>query len=193
MPPPGWDGTRQNVHSTLQVSAGVGDGVRSPKVSNMLEQWTSAAHFAPQGKGTYILVLRLAAPAAIAVGKLGTFDFAAGWYLYVGSAFGPGGLRGRLKHHLAPIRKPHWHIDYLRQHASVESVWALAGEPSREHEWAGLLLALPGAVIPVPRFGASDCACRTHLIGFGSAPSSVAFAQQVQSHGDLQRWPVRPS
>lgn len=157
------------------------------RFSHMPEKISPSALFAPQGKGTYILILRLAAPAAITVGKLGRFDFAAGWYAYVGSAFGPGGLRGRLRHHLSPVRKPHWHIDYLRRYAPVESVWALASETSHEHEWAGLLLALPGAFIPVPRFGASDCACRSHLFGFAPVPSSEDFAQQLQAYGDLRR------
>ena len=145
----------------------------------MPEKISPSALFAPQGKGTYILILRLAAPAAITVGKLGTFDFAAGWYAYTGSAFGPGGLRGRLKHHLSPVKTPHWHIDYLRQHASVESVWALAGETSLEHVWAAALARWPGAAIPVPRFGASDCACRSHLFGFAAPPDLSALAPRL--------------
>jgi len=44
----------------------------------------------PTEKGTYILILYLNEPAQFTIGKLGTFDFSAGWYAYVGSAFGPG-------------------------------------------------------------------------------------------------------
>jgi Uri superfamily endonuclease len=124
------------------------------------------------GKGTYVLILQLSQPARLTTGKLGEFDFPAGWYAYVGSAFGPGGLRGRLKHHLAPVTKPHWHIDYLRSAASVREVWYLIGEAICEHQWADTLRSMPGAAIPAPRFGASDCTCETHLIYFAEKPDS---------------------
>ena len=64
--------------------------------------------------GSYILLLYLPLNITLTVGRLGTFDFPAGWYAYVGSAFGAGGLVGRIKHHLQPLENPHWHIDYLR-------------------------------------------------------------------------------
>lgn len=49
--------------------------------------------------GTYALLLKLDKQERITVGKLGTFDLPAGYYLYVGSALGPGGLRARLTRH----------------------------------------------------------------------------------------------
>jgi Uri superfamily endonuclease len=76
--------------------------------------------------GTYVLLLYLAENRTITVGKLGTFDFPMGWYTYIGSAFGAGGLVARLKHHLQPGDRPHWHIDYLRREAQVVEC-ALAG------------------------------------------------------------------
>ncbi len=45
----------------------------------------------PVTRGSYLLVARLAYPAEIAVGRLGTSLFPAGWYAYAGSALGPGG------------------------------------------------------------------------------------------------------
>ena len=45
--------------------------------------------------GTYALLLKLDKQEKITVGKLCTFDFPAGYYLYVGSALGPGGLQAR--------------------------------------------------------------------------------------------------
>jgi Uri superfamily endonuclease len=100
------------------------------------------------------------------VGKLGKFEFQPGYYLYVGSAFGPGGLAGRLKHHVKTSPCPHWHIDYLRREATLVQVWFSEDEIPREHEWANMLQALPGAIIPVNSFGSSDCACRSHLFYF---------------------------
>jgi Uri superfamily endonuclease len=124
----------------------------------------------PSDKGTYILILSLSESGCVTIGKLGTFDFPAGYYAYVGSAFGSGGLRGRLNHHLSPINKPHWHIDYLRQKAHVQEVWYFASQTRYEHQWADALQRLDGASVPIPRFGASDCHCAAHLIHFASKP-----------------------
>ncbi|MCB9456902.1 MAG: GIY-YIG nuclease family protein [Anaerolineaceae bacterium] len=140
----------------------------------------------PTGKGTYILILRLDESAQLTIGKLGTFAFPAGWYAYVGSAFGPGGLRGRLKHHLAPVINPHWHIDYLRQTASTREVWYLVSATVYEHEWAAALASYSRAAIPVPRFGASDCRCETHLIHFSELPDFAEF--QGDTGQPIQRW-----
>lgn len=135
--------------------------------------------------GTYILVLKLDSTHTLTIGRSGTFEFAAGWYTYVGSAFGPGGLRGRLNHHLTPVTRPHWHIDYLRQVAVIEQVWVQSGTTSHEHDWAYVLQCLPEASIPAPRFGASDCRCHTHLCWFAYPPVLHTFPDA------LQPWPVR--
>jgi Uri superfamily endonuclease len=45
------------------------------------------------GKGIYLLELKLNSDSLIKVGKLGLFTFQNGYYYYVGSAFGSGGLR----------------------------------------------------------------------------------------------------
>ena len=63
----------------------------------------------PRGPGTYMLVLRLPKRRRLAVGRLGDFEFPAGYYLYAGSA--QGGLRGRVLRHLRADKKRHWHID----------------------------------------------------------------------------------
>ncbi|MFN3332972.1 MAG: GIY-YIG nuclease family protein, partial [Caldilinea sp.] len=86
---------------------------------------------------------------------------APGWYLYVGSALGSGGLRGRLRHHLRVVRRPHWHIDYLRQVCTVEQVWCVVDAQCWEHCWAEQLATM---ATPAPRlrFGASDCRCIAH-------------------------------
>ena len=133
----------------------------------------------PTEQGTYILILRLDSPAHLRIGRLGAFDFAAGWCAYVGSAFGHGGLRGRLKHHLKPVAKPHWHIDYLRAEAVVQAVWYHASATVYEHAWAAALRTLPGAAAPAPRFGASDCRCAAHLICFASRPDFTAFCERA--------------
>ena len=69
------------------------------------------------GKGTYVLVLRLSSSLTLPVGRLGECYLTKGYYIYVGSAFGSGGLAARLRHHLKVSLTPHWHIenDHLRK------------------------------------------------------------------------------
>ncbi len=128
----------------------------------------------PVAPGSYLLIMRWAIPATIAIGRLGQFAFAAGTYAYVGSAHGPGGLRARLARHLRAAKKRHWHIDYLVERAPVVAVWVEASAGRLECAWAGALAALPGAEQPAPRFGASDCACPAHLFRLpeGSLPAA---------------------
>lgn len=132
-------------------------------------------------KGTYVLLLNLAADTRLRIGALGEFDFPAGYYTYVGSAFGPGGLPARLKHHLAPAARPHWHIDYLRAVATLEEIWLAPGEEPRERAWAELMLAVPGATVLVEGFGASDSSAETHLFYFDVRPSLEDFAVGVRA------------
>jgi len=77
--------------------------------------------------GTYALILHSTHSRALPIGRLGEMQVEPGYYIYVGSAFGPGGLRGRLMHHLRPPIAPHWHVDYLRRVAEVVDIWAVEG------------------------------------------------------------------
>ena len=123
-----------------------------------------------QEKGTYVLVLRCLSAGRLRVGRLGMMELKEGFYLYVGSALGPGGLRARLKRHLGRSSRRHWHIDYLRAVTEPEEVWYGRGTLRREHEWAGIVGAAEGAETPAPGFGASDCRCKTHLFYFRRKP-----------------------
>jgi len=118
----------------------------------------------PREPGSYLLMLRLPDFREIQVGRLGRLGFAPGWYLYAGSAFGPGGLAARLGHHFKPVQKPHWHIDYLRAEAMVMEAWIALGSPCREHEWAAALSKAPCSGKRVGGFGSSDCRCPSHLL-----------------------------
>lgn len=129
-------------------------------------------------KGTYLLLLRMNNPHQIEIGKLGCFNFPAGNYIYLGSAFGPGGIYARINRH-RKLQKPlHWHIDYLRSKCVITAViiWnqehGLAGTsiPILRFEclWSKTLLSIPRALIPVSGFGSSDCqsGCPSHLLYF---------------------------
>ena len=131
--------------------------------------------------GTYALILRAQAEETISVGRLGVMAVRPGWYVYVGSAFGPGGVKGRVGHHTRPQTKPHWHIDYLRQVAPLVEIWYTHDPIRHKHTWASLFHHLPDATIPLPRFGASDCTCPSHLFYFPTAPAFTTFQRQWQS------------
>ena len=132
--------------------------------------------------GTYVLALRLEAPRDISIGRLGTFRFPAGWYLYVGSAFGPGGLDARLGRHwrrFASGKRAHWHLDYLREQALWGGAWGCDSPQRLECAWAAVLHRLPGAEVVVPRFGASDCRCRAHLVRVPALPNETWFSSAL--------------
>jgi len=123
----------------------------------------TASPFPKLYKGTYILVLRLDKATSLTIGKLGYFHFKKGYYLYIGSAFGPGGLAARLKHHLSVSPKPRWHLDYLRPSTTVTDI-RISGENERkEHIWAEQLNSVEALTMPIPGFGSSDCSCPAHL------------------------------
>jgi Uri superfamily endonuclease len=124
----------------------------------------------PALPGTYALVMRCTTPRSITVGRLGELALRPGYYIYVGSALGPGGLAGRLHRHLSPSHVLHWHVDYLGQAMSVDEVWYIADPIRREHEWASILQGTPGMSVPMARFGASDCSCPAHLFYSAESP-----------------------
>ena len=131
--------------------------------------------------GQYVLLLLLPDDETLTIGRLGTFDFPAGWYAYVGSAFGAGGLTGRLKYHLQPVERPHWHIDYLRQVAPLAEIWISPDTEKHEEAWVELMLAIPGATVLVDGFGASDSKMESHLIYFDVRPSLEDFVVGVRA------------
>lgn len=120
------------------------------------------------GRGTYALLLQLDADWQIAIGRLGVFCFPRGYYVYVGSALGSGGLAARLARHRRQQKRLHWHIDYLLAHARIGGVQTDSSGERLECTWAREWLAVPGAQVIAPRFGASECTCPAHLIYLGS-------------------------
>ena len=137
----------------------------------------------PAAAGTYCLLLGLKDPAKIQIGRLGTFAFPAGPYLYLGSAMGPGGLAGRLHHHLSTPKRPHWHIDYLRQKALILAVGYIILSYSQECEWSRRAAGHAETFMPAPGFGASDCqsGCAAHLYGVSSSVGFMLAADMLKA------------
>jgi sugar fermentation stimulation protein A len=105
---------------------------------------------------TYLLNIYLKKQKRIRIGKLGTFKFKNGYYVYVGSA--KRNMAKRIARHLRKKKKKFWHIDYLLQYAKVKKVWT---SDLPEEKMAELLAKKMTA--PVLGFGASDKKSNTHL------------------------------
>ena len=71
-------------------------------------------------KGSYTLLIQLPEEQTITTGRLKATYFPRGYYAYVGSAMG--GFKSRLNRHLKSNKKPHWHIDYLLEKASISEI-----------------------------------------------------------------------
>ncbi|GAB7019789.1 GIY-YIG nuclease family protein [Halostagnicola bangensis] len=129
--------------------------------------------------GTYVLVIDLERATTLEVGALGSIEFEAGVYAYVGTAFGPGGF-ARVDRHAELARGDretrHWHIDYLLgcSETSLERAVFFPGEDSE----CALARTLPGE--RVPRFGASDCDCLGHLL---ESPSVEVLLETARDAG----------
>ena len=125
--------------------------------------------------GTYALVCRSPHETEIRVGRLGVVPFRRGFYVYVGSAFGPGGVRARVARHVTHPLNRHWHVDYLWPALGIEEIWYSQDPRPREHAWARVLCHGMRCSMPFPQFGSTDCECEAHLAFFGRLPSFPSF------------------
>ncbi|MCZ7395179.1 MAG: GIY-YIG nuclease family protein [Candidatus Methanoperedens sp.] len=125
-------------------------------------------------KGVYVLVLRLDETRDIRVGKLGKFNFKRGYYAYVGSAQGGGGIKRVTRHFSVAQRKNttrKWHIDYLLPHSEV--ICAVFS-PTDEALECVIAKILGENSIALQGFGCSDCSCESHLFFTGGNITDVA-------------------
>lgn len=111
-----------------------------------------------------MLALQVTGDKRLQIGRLGTFTFRQGFYLYTGSAMGAGGVAARLRHHSRMSANPRWHLDYLRRQARPATAWVCFDETRRECEWAEKLRELSVSHDGPKGFGASDCRCPSHLL-----------------------------
>jgi Uri superfamily endonuclease len=122
-------------------------------------------------KGSYCLILTCNHSSSLTIGSLGEVRFSEGWYVYCGSAQGPGGLVRVARHlrvHTSGISAPRWHIDYLLCSTSF-GLMASVSAPGREREnECRIAGSLSGE--PVYGFGCSDCSCRSHLFFYQENP-----------------------
>lgn len=135
--------------------------------------------------GTYALILRSHSIAKVQVGRWGKLDLEPGYYIYVGSAFGPGGVQARVLRHCRQAKAQHWHIDYLREHVKPVGAWLGYDAKRLEHHWAHVLKGLSG-ISSIEGFGCSDCTCYSHLFYTAKKPNFVSFS--AVSGGHVETW-----
>jgi Uri superfamily endonuclease len=115
------------------------------------------------GPGAYLLILDVRSDVRLPITRLKEPLLEAGFYIYAGSARGPGGIAARVGRHMRADKRPHWHIDPLALHASARHALAYPG--AGECGLAQALLSTGAFVCPVSGFGASDCRrCDSHLL-----------------------------
>lgn len=124
--------------------------------------------------GTYIILLMLDRSAVVTVGRLGTFSFRPGWYVYAGSA--AKNLDKRVQRHLEGPEKIRWHIDYLSAAAGFRRVGALVVEDASVTECRlnRLVASAWSLTRPIAGFGGSDCTehCISHL-AYSARPLNI--------------------
>jgi sugar fermentation stimulation protein A len=125
--------------------------------------------------GAYLLVVHLPQAERVAVGALGEVPFPPGYYVYVGS--GRANLSHRVKRHLSARKRLRWHIDYL-----LRAAGRVRGLPVYSEEDLECAIAADVASISpraVPRFGAGDCRCGSHLYYFDTDPTATDAFQEI--------------
>jgi len=119
--------------------------------------------------GTYALILQSHATTRIQIGHWRKIEAQPGYYIYVGSAFGTGGVRARVSRHLRIDKPKHWHIDYLRAFVTTLAVWVSYEPKKLEHQWAQTFFRMRETTA-IYDFGCSDCKCASHLFHTRTAP-----------------------
>ncbi|WFO74540.1 GIY-YIG nuclease family protein [Desulfurococcaceae archaeon MEX13E-LK6-19] len=118
----------------------------------------------PAEKGVYVLVIKVVEDTSINVGKLGSFVFGKGYYAYVGSAMGPGGLKARIKRHISKVKKLRWHIDYLTSNNYTEITAIIYSTTSVNGMESRIAKILEEKLAPsIKGFGSTDTNDYTHL------------------------------
>ena len=115
-------------------------------------------------KGTYLLFIKIIKSVEITIkGKSSLLN--AGYYIYIGSAFGAGGLSSRLHRHLRKIKKKHWHIDQITSSTFSEIICIGVLLKQRVECELSKIIGDIEKTVPITGFGNSDCEkkCISHF------------------------------
>jgi len=147
---------------------------------------------APGAPPLYLVLTRVPRRVELSVGALGTVTLARGWYVYVGRA--RRARPARVARHLGARRALRWHVDHLLAAFPARAAWLVDGAGGECALAAALAAGLGGAQVP-PRFGASDCRCRGHLVRLSRRPRGreLALAAQAAAADPAVAVAVRPA
>jgi sugar fermentation stimulation protein A len=144
--------------------------------------WTTIDREAHDG-GSYLILLKVPTKKTVSIGKLGPVHFQPGYYIYIGSA--KRALSKRIERHRRSRKKKFWHIDYLRSVSEFQTSLPVRSSDNLECEIATKIGAF--ADWDVPGFGASDCACSSHLFGNRSDPLMDPAFHSILQHFRMER------
>jgi len=141
----------------------------------------------PNLPGIYSLVVWLSKETTLRVGALGIQTLPSGYYVYTGSALGPGGLKSRIEYHVKKNKSRSgsvWHIDILLAHKSTTMIEVVTLHTMKQFEcdMNQYIKERMGMEIPIIGFGASDCTkkCKSHLLFFPDILKESALVQKVK-------------
>lgn len=118
----------------------------------------------PALSGAYVLIVKLKHELHVDRPRYAPYTLVAGWYVYTGSARGPGGIRARLARHFRKNKRRHWHIDQLTL-APGAQIWASPAPEGNECDLVANLIRSGLFHTPCPGFGSTDCRkCEAHLL-----------------------------
>ncbi len=115
--------------------------------------------------GTYLLFLHISENITIDI-REEEIELERGFYIYVGSAFGAGGLTSRLHRHIRKQKKKHWHIDQVTMSKASDILGiAVSINQKKECEIYQTINKL-NEFSPIQGFGNSDCKnkCESHFL-----------------------------
>ena len=116
-------------------------------------------------QGTYLLFLYISEEMQIE--RRGVrINLEKGFYFYIGSAFGAGGLSSRLHRHVRKQKKKHWHIDQITMHKASEIVGIAVSINQKEECEINQILSGLECFVPINGIGNSDCKenCESHFL-----------------------------
>jgi Uri superfamily endonuclease len=148
----------------------------------------------PARHGSYIVIGRLDNAVLLTSGPFSGQQITPGYYLYSGSAYGPGGLRARITRHLKSDTKKFWHFDHLKSNLSIEEIFFSIDTKNQECEFIKTIQGMPSVSIPLPGFGSSDCrkGCPAHLVKFPlSMDIKLVFDILTEKFLNLQRFSLQ--
>lgn len=121
-------------------------------------------------KGVYLLIIEIIKPLTITIRDM-RYKLEPGHFIYVGSAWGSGGLTSRIARHIKKDKKIHWHIDQVTSTplSAVKTICFLPGAPSNYESKIARILSTKLDFIP--GFGSTDrrrdsshfFICRTYI------------------------------